>query len=108
MVPGVAPKSFSEIFREDPMDMNSLLEALKDNFPKIIEVFHAEIFHHLAYNYTASPTGFWAIPPAFGYDGLHRRDNTIVLYKTAFCSHQMPYRRARAHADPPPSVTRAS
>ena len=81
VVPGVEPRSFSEIFREDPIDMNSLLEALKDNFPKIIEVFHAENFHHLAYNYSASPTGFWSIPPAFGYDGLHRRNNTIGCFK---------------------------
>ena len=77
----VTPKTFSEEFREDPLDKNSLLEALKGNFSKITEVFHAEVFQHLSYNYTAIPTGFWAIPPLFGYDGLHRRDNTIVFFR---------------------------
>ena len=79
--PAAAPKTFSEIFREEPLDKKALLESLKPNFVNITEVVHGEVFQHLAYHLSAIPTGFWAIPPPAGYESITLRPNSISSFR---------------------------
>ena len=58
-VPVAVPKTFSEEFKEEPLDKTSLLESLKSNFPRITEVYDDDVFRGLSYDFSAKPSGYW-------------------------------------------------
>ena len=100
--PADPPKTFSEIFREEPLDKKSLLDSLKQNFVNITEVVRGEVFQHLAYDFYASPTGFWAIPPPAGYESMTLRPNSIgtfpELEAPTISAHWKPKAAADTHS----------
>ena len=100
--PAATPKTFSEIFREEPLDKKSLLDSLKQNFVNITEVVRAGVFQHLAYDFYASPTGFWAIPPPAGYESMTLRPNSIgtfpELEAPTISAHWKPKAAADTHS----------